>query len=327
MSDLVVATRLATPIGTWATEPSREAASGPWLGGLVTGSEGAFGFITEATVRLAPRPDVSAEIGFLFERFEAAIEVARLLVQSGVPLSMVRVSDADETTTLGRFARARRDPKRSDWWIDQWLKWRGVPASPSLLLVGVDADQATARVVFTEAQRAARARGAIGLGATAGRSWRRGRYEAPFWREGLMNRGLGVETLETALPWSRLIEGHAAIKAALTDALIATFPAGRPIVLCHLSHAYREAASLYFTLVFPRDLNDPAAQWRAVKAAANTTLARLGAAPSHHHGMGSEHADLLASAKDATARTMLAALRRTLDPAGVLIAPGLGQTP
>lgn len=320
MSDLLVAARLATPIGTWDTEPLREAASGPWLGGLVTGSEGAFGLITEATVRVAPRLPVSAEIGFLFGRFDDAVGAARALVQSGVPLSMVRVSDAEETTILGRFARARRDPKPSDWWIDQWLKWRGAPASPSLLLIGVDADRATARAVFAEAQKAARE--AINLGAAAGRSWRRGRFEAPYWREGLMNRGLGVETLETALPWSSLVLGHQTIKATLSDALAATLPAGRPIVFCHVSHAYREAASLYFTMVFPRDLENPQAQWRAVKAAGNAVLARLGAAPSHHHGMGSEHADLLPSAKDPTTRALLSALRRTLDPTGLLIAPG-----
>ena len=140
-----------------------------------------------------------------------------------------------------------------------------------------------------------------------------------------MNRGFGVETLETALPWSRVVEAHKTIKDALAEALGATMPAGRPLVLCHLSHAYQEAASLYFTLVFPRDPDDPEAQWRSVKTIANATLAGLGAAPSHHHGMGSDHADLLASAKDPTSRALLSALRRTLDPNGILIAPGFDQ--
>jgi alkyldihydroxyacetonephosphate synthase len=324
MADLVISARLATPIGSWATEPYREAATGPWLGGLITGSEGALGLITDATVRVTARPPVSAEIGFLFADFAAATEVARTLVQDGVGLSMIRVSDPVETTTLGRFARARRAPKASDWWIDQWLKLRGVPSAPCLLLIGVDTDAQSARATFAGARRAAK--GSIGLGARAGQSWRRGRFEAPYWREGLLNRGLGVETLETIVPWSRLIETHRAITAALTHALAETLQAGRPLVMCHLSHAYTEAASLYFTVVFPRDPADPHAQWARVKASANAALAAAGAAPSHHHGLGADHAALLSRAKDPVSRELLNALKHTLDPTGVLLAPGLAQT-
>ena len=94
-----------------------------------------------------------------------------------------------------------------------------------------------------------RARGAVPLGASAGDSWQRGRFEGPHLRDVLIDNGTLVETLETAHAYARLEELYAAVGQALADTI--GRGGGRGIVMCHVSHVYRDGASLYFTFLTP----------------------------------------------------------------------------
>ncbi len=85
------------------------------------------------------------------------------------------------------------------------------------------------------------------LGGAPGRAWERGRYEGPYLRDELLDLGYLAETLETAHTWSRLGELYDAVRAAIGAALATQGTPG--LVMCHLSHAYRDGASLYFTFL------------------------------------------------------------------------------
>ena len=103
--------------------------------------------------------------------------------------------------------------------------------------------------------------GAVPLGASAGRSWNRNRYGGPYLRDELMDLGVMVETLETAHTWSRLDELYRAVSAALRGAL-----GERSIVMCHVSHAYPDGASLYFTFFARARRGQELEQWRTPRA-------------------------------------------------------------
>ena len=75
-----------------------------------------------------------------------------------------------------------------------------------------------------------------------------------------------IETLETSHTWSRLDELYRAVGGALDGALRDQGTPG--IVMCHLSHAYRDGASLYFTFAARARRGAELEQWRAVKTAA-----------------------------------------------------------
>ena len=113
-----------------------------------------------------------------------------------------------------------------------------------LRLGGRRASRSTRRRALSA--RLLRSGGAVPLGERAGpglgtRALRRARTCATS----CIDLGYLVETLETSHTWSRLDELYRAVGGALDAALRAQ---GTPaIVMCHLSHAYRDGASLYFT--------------------------------------------------------------------------------
>jgi alkyldihydroxyacetonephosphate synthase len=71
---------------------------------------------------------------------------------------------------------------------------------------------------------------------------------------------------------------------------------------------------------------DPVAQWRAAKTAANEAILDAGGAITHHHGVGADHREPYAREVGPLAIEMLRAVKRTLDPAGILN-PGILLAP
>ena len=88
----------------------------------------------------------------------------------------------------------------------------------------------------------------------------------PYLRDTLMGMGAMVETLETSHTWTRLGELHRAVAAAIGGALEGQGTPG--LVCCHLSHAYADGASLYFTFISRARRGAELEQWAAVKRAA-----------------------------------------------------------
>jgi len=105
--------------------------------------------------------------------------------------------------------------------------------------------------------------GALPLGPSPGHAWSKSRFAGPHLRDDLLDRGVVVETLETATTWSNLERLYGGVRAAL-----AGFHVG-----CHISHLYPSGASLYFT-VLGRQAEEPVVQWQAMNGAVSMDDAR-----------------------------------------------------
>jgi alkyldihydroxyacetonephosphate synthase len=310
--DMVEGVRVATPRGEWRLGVAPASAAGPDLRQLVVGSEGAFGVITEVTVRVRARPTVHRYEGFVLDGWTRGTDSVRALAQSRVLADVTRLSDPQETEVAFTMSGGWKTRL-----VRGYLRARGV-AEPCLLVLGWEG-ASTAEVAARRraALRVLRDARPVSLGTAAGESWRHGRFSGPRQRDALLDRGVCVETLETATYWSTVDDLRTAVRGALTDAL--TENGRRPIVACHISHAYETGASLYFTTLVPRDPDDPIGQWQRAKAAACEAIARgpLGTI-THHHAVGVDHKPYLPGEIGEVGVDVLAAVKRELDPSGVL---------
>ncbi len=253
---LVTAVRLVAPAGDLRTLETPHSAAGPALRELVVGSEGVFGVIPEVTVRVRPTPRVRRYEAWIAESFEAGSEIVRAMAQGpGLP-DVIRVSDEEET----RVSLALSGPRGvAGSLLGRYLGLRG-KRDGCLIVVGVEGDEESVARRRALSVRALRAGGGAYLGQAAGRSWEHGRFQGPYLRDTLMDMGALVETLETSHTWSRLHGLHRAVGTAIRDSLAAQGTPG--LVLCHLSHAYADGASLYFTFVSRARRGGEGEQWR-----------------------------------------------------------------
>lgn len=156
----------------------------------------------------------------------------------------------------------------------------------------------------------------VRLGRPLGEAWRKGRYGGPRQRDALLEAGVCVETLETAGDWAGLAALRTAVRGALTDSL--STARARPVVMCHVSHAYETGASLYFTVLAPRADTAPVEQWQRAKAAACEAIVNHAGTITHHHAVGVDHAPWLAAEVGELGIEVLRAVKARLDPTGVL---------
>jgi alkyldihydroxyacetonephosphate synthase len=310
--ELVTAVRLAAPAGDLRTLETPHTAAGPSLRELVVGSEGVLGVIPDVTVRVRPAPLQRRYEGWIAESFEAGTEIVRGLAQGpGLP-TVIRVSDEDETRTSLALSGPRG---AAGALFGRYLRLRG-RGDGALIVVGFEGDEETVARRRALAVRGLRRGGAAYLGQAAGRAWEHARFHGPYLRDTLMDMGAMVETLETSHTWSRLHELRAAVGGAIRDSLAAQGTPG--LVMCHLSHAYADGASLYFTFIAAARRGAELDQWAAVKRAASEAIVAAGGTITHHHAVGRDHAPYMEAEVGRTGLDVLLAVKERLDPAGIM---------
>jgi alkyldihydroxyacetonephosphate synthase len=310
IDELVVGARCATPAGEVRVGHGARSAAGPDLLALLTGSEGTLGVLTELSFRVAPAPEVERYEAYVAPSFASGAATLRALVRAGVAPDVTRLSDADETRT----ALAQQEGWRPAL-LQRLLTLRGYDR-PCLLILGWEGTTAAVDRRARAAHEALRARRVVRLGRRAGQAWARSRFHGPYLRDELMDRGVLVETLETATSWAALGELYLAVREALTTTL--TERGTPPLVLCHISHLYPTGASLYFTWVARQEAGRELDQWHAAKLAASRAIVAQRATITHHHAVGTDHRGFLPAEIGDVGVAALRAVKERLDPTGIL---------
>jgi alkyldihydroxyacetonephosphate synthase len=284
------------------------------------GSEGAFGVITEATVHIRPLSRKTDYRGYLFRDFASGTDAIRRAVQGGLPAAMLRLSDAEETRFYRAFSAVGKNRGLKEQLQDVYLNIRKFGANACALIAGFEGDEKEIDEGRRQFAAIAARSGALSIGENTGKRWFEGRFHGPYMRDPMMDRGVGVDTLETATSWSKLDALYRAVRAALDQTMRETAPmaGAKGIVMCHISHAYPTGASLYFSYIFPRALDGEVAQWARIKSAASDAIVAHGGTISHHHGVGEDHLPWMEREKGELGLEALRALKRTFDPKGIL---------
>ncbi len=316
IAKMVLGLRLAAPAGDIALAPTPASAAGPGMRDLIVGSEGTLGVIDEVSLRVRRMPAQRRYEGVMFESFPAGVQALRSMAQEHAMPEVARLSDAAETRmsmvlaggggVKGRLGRA-------------YLGARGRGDSQTercIAILGFEGEEQEVKRRRARTIGFARACGGVALGGSPGRAWLAGRFQAPYLRDDLLSHGVMVETLETATRWSNLQQLHEAVGGAIENALVAEGTPG--LVMCHVSHLYETGASLYYTFIARQRPGQEIEQWRAVKRAACEAIVVGGGTITHHHAVGRDHAPWLSAEIGEPGVAALGALKRELDPAGIM---------
>jgi alkyldihydroxyacetonephosphate synthase len=306
--ELVVGLEVQTPAGPLVLGRGAATAAGPDLRAVALGSEGAFGVVTSVTVKVRPRPAVRRYDGVFFRTWEQGCTALREMEQERVAPDVARLSDHDETRSHLALAGSGGLKGRVGRAVLALRGYRG----GCLAVLGWEGSDGGVAARRKASLAVARRHGAFLVGRSVGERWAHGRYDGPYLREDLLDAGYLVETLETSATWSELQATHAAVRAALQDAL------PRAVVMCHVSHLYPHGASLYFTALAARSADDPVGQWQRAKDAASEAVVARGATITHHHAVGTDHRDRMVDEVGALGVAVLRAVKATLDPTGIL---------
>ncbi len=304
--------RVETPSGTLEIPTFPASSAGIDLREMVLGSEGRLGILTHATVRVSRLPQHEAFHAVFFPGWEQAVRAVRELAQARLPLSMLRLSNALETTTMLTLAGHARLVRL----LDGYLSLRGCGDGKCMLMIGVSGARAQAVPALRAAIKLARGHGGVHAGRGLGERWRRNRFRSVYLRNAAWAHGYAIDTVETAVDWPRVSQAMEGIERAAAGALQAF--GERVHAYTHLSHLYPQGASVYSTFVFrlAGDFEADLARWRQLKERVSSAIVAAGGTISHQHGVGADHAPWLAHEKGELGLGAMTALFRHFDPDG-----------
>ena len=151
--------------------------------------------------------------------------------------------------------------------------------------------------------------GATAYGEGPARAWLEHRYSVSYRQSPVFRLGAFSDTMEVAAPWSKLDALYSAVRRAL----------GRHVlVMAHLSHAYPDGCSIYFTFsgIGTDDADAVQKYDRAWRDALDAAIGS-GATLSHHHGVGRSKAPALGR-ELGLGIDLVRGTMRAWDPSGVL---------
>jgi alkyldihydroxyacetonephosphate synthase len=316
ISDIARGMRVVMPGKVLQIRALPHTSTGPSVREMVLGSEGRLGVITEVTVQVHRIPEVRVILGYLFPSWESGLAAMQEISTSDAHPSITRVSDGKETA----FSFATR--KKSSGISISSLISKGL--MKVLQRRGWNLDEVCLSFIGYEGGKAHVARqkkivkhivgkhGGILVGKGPGALYDQKKFDTPYIRDFLLDRGAIGDVSETAAPWSKLLPLYKSVIAAAEKVYAQLGVPGW--IMCHLSHSYHSGACLYFTFAFKHDGVDPLGQYEPLKNAIQQAFVDSGGTLSHHHAVGTEHAAWLEQDISAPGVHMIEGLFSAMDP-------------
>ncbi len=296
IDDLVESIRAVTPAGVWESRRLPGSGAGVSPDRLLIGSEGTLGLITEAWVRVRPRPTRRASAGVRFDSFEDGAAAVREVSQSGLYPANCRLIDAQEAMATGAG-----------------------DGTHALLVLGFEADERDVEPSMSEAlEICSDYSGSYerrGGGDSVG-SWREAFLRAPYLRDTFVAMGVLSETFETAITWDRFPAFHARVMEKATAAVHEACGAGT--VTGRFTHVYPDGPAPYYTILAPARRGEELEQWGQIKRAASDAVIDGGGTITHHHAVGRDHRPWYDRQRPDPFAAALRGAKAAVDPAGAL---------
>jgi alkyldihydroxyacetonephosphate synthase len=316
IAEITRGVRVVMPGKVLVLRPLPSTSTGPSVREMILGSEGRLGIITEVTVQVHRIPEKRQILGYLFPSWDASLAAMQEISTSDARPTVTRVSDGRET----RFSFATR--KKSSGVSITSLVSKGLMTV--LEKRGWQLDQSCLSFIGYEGSRSHVAReksivktivgkhGGIVLGKGPGVLYDQKKFDVPYLRDFLLDRGAIGDVSETAAPWSKLKPLYDNVMAAANAAFAEIGVKGW--IMCHLSHSYHSGACLYFTFAFQGNDVDPLSQYDRVKSAVQQAFVDSDGTLSHHHAVGTEHSAWLEQDISAPGVHMIDGLFAAMDP-------------
>jgi alkyldihydroxyacetonephosphate synthase len=306
IDDLVQSMRAVTPSGLWESRRLPGSGAGPSPDRLMLGSEGIFGVITEAWMRVRPRPEFRGTATVHFSDYGRAVEAVRVLSQSGLYPSNCRLLDKREAAlnavTLDGTHVLIVAFESADHPIHAWM-------DRALELVADHGGTCPKGPAYRE--------GGVPSGGSGGAgAWRDAFIDAPYLLNTMASMGVIADTFETACTWDQFERLHGGVvrevRRAMKDAC------GQGFLSCRFTHVYPDGPAPYFTFIAPGRYGAEAEQWMAIKKAASDAVIAYGGTITHHHAVGRVHRPWYEQQRPAQLGDVLRAVKGVLDPSTVM---------
>jgi alkyldihydroxyacetonephosphate synthase len=320
IEELVLDVNFVTPkgvIGSSGAMPRESMGIDPRS--LAFGSEGNFGIITSAKVKIFPFPEARVFDSILFHDFHSGVAFLQELAQTTTWPASARLMDNFQF----QFGQALKPESHGGAAkLKSRLERRLVTG-----VLGFNPDQMVACTLLYEGNRddvkrqlaQVRRLGRKYRGFAAGpENGERGyqlTFSIAYIRDFLMRFGIIAESFETSVRWSDLETMVSAVRARIhTEHQRMKLP-GHPIISARVTQVYHGGAAVYFYLgSLMTGVAHPDERFAELEHAARDEILKTGGSISHHHGVGKLRAGFVDRVKSQAGQGWIRGAKREIDP-------------
>lgn len=300
IDEFVQSVRMITPNGVMQTRRLPGSGAGPSEERIVCGSEGIFGIVTEAWMRLQTIPKFKATQTVAFDQWDDAVAACREIAQSGLNPANARL-----VSPLEAFSNGLGN------------------GSASVLILGFESHNHHVDSMMDEALNIAEKHQGKWVKKEksdkrdkSADTWKNSFLAAPYLRDQMLRFGCIAETFETAVTWDQFDLFHKGVTEAAEKAIKDICGVGT--ITCRFTHLYPDGPAPYYTIIAKGQTGKEMEQWDQIKKIVSEKLIELGGTITHHHAVGKDHQPYYQQQGSSTNEGVLSAIKSELDPHWVL---------
>ncbi|MBF8269563.1 MAG: putative Alkyldihydroxyacetonephosphate synthase,putative [Gammaproteobacteria bacterium] len=319
IEDIVLEATLVTPTGNIETTGvTPRNATGIQPKTFLFGSEGNFGIITRAVLKIHPQPEVRRYGSLIFPRFEVGVNFLRELRQSGVLPASIRLVNNNEF----RFGQALK-PAPSYWKAKKdklqrfflfhilGFKLTEMVACTIVMEGSKQEVKHQQKVIFGLAKK----HQAVSGGATNGKRGYMLTFAIAYIRDFFNKYHVLGETFETSVPWNRIHEVTQGVVNELNNQCMKYQVPGKPYLSYRVTQTYHTGVCIYFTMgIYGKGLAQPDVVFSKIEHALREVILANGGSLSHHHGIGKVRQDFIPRIQSANSIRVLRECKKAMDP-------------
>jgi len=329
IEDILISVTVVTPIGTFTkTCEAQRVSSGPDLNHMILGSEGNFGIITEAIIKVKPTPEAEIHGSIIFPNFENGVKFMYEVGRAKIYPASIRLVD----NVQFQFGMALK-PEEPDEWTKKFdkikkfyvTKVRGFDpqemCAATLMFVGSNATVAMQqKFIYSVGKKY----GGMKAGSENGERGYFLTFVIAYIRDISLDYNFMAESFETCVPWSGVLTLCKSVKEAIYQCCERKGVERKPFYCARVTQVYETSATVYIYFGFNiAGLEDPMHTYSEVEEEAREEILRCGGSLSHHHGVGKLRKPFMAKCTGETGMKMLRGMKKTLDPNNIFGAGNL----
>lgn len=322
IEDIVLEATMVTPTGDIETKqatPRNSTGIQPRV--FMFGSEGNFGIITKAILKIHPLPTVRQYGSLVFPQFDTGVGFLKALRQTNVLPASIRLVNNFEM----RFGQALKPAptlfksfmgKVQTFFVVKVKGFDPIKMAACTILMEGSPDEVAhqKKVIFNTGRRF----GALNGGSKNGKRGYMLTFGIAYLRDFFNQFGILAETFETSVPWNCIHSVIGAVQKELNEQAHARGICGTPYLAYRVTQTYHTGVCIYFTMGFSgKGLQEPDKVFHEIENKLRQTIIDNGGSLSHHHGIGKIRQEFLSQIQSANSIEVIRKTKEAMDPKNV----------
>ncbi len=322
IEDIVENVTMITPTGVVEQiEPLTRASIGVSPQNILLGSEGNFGIITKATLKVYTLPEASDFNSALFHDWDTAVAFMYELSRSGAVPASARLMDnaqfrfgqALNAKVTGMKVLAKKLEKFFVLNVKGFDPYKMVVTS--FKLEGSKEEVAFQQKTIKRLTK--KYKGLIG-GSENGKKGYNLTFAIAYIRDFMTRYHIVGETMETSVPWSKINVVCAAAQKQLTELHKKYNIPGKPYLSYRVPQIYHTGVCIYFMFAINvKGISNPIEIFTEMEHAMRDAIMENGGSISHHHGVGKLRKDFMKGTISTTSIELIKQIKASHDPKNI----------